>query len=142
MKLNTKLLNESKLSLSKNMTYHLKNNIGLDENVFRIGSEEYVNIITEAAKLHRKGFLSLTEGELFLTENVGGYGEYEGQRVPLNIPFKINEQRDKETIFGVFVDGGTKVKRVVFTESMDENRISDYALKNDISILDDFINAL
>lgn len=144
MRLLKKILKESNgENISKSMKYHLVNKIPLNENIYRIGSKKYVDLIVEARNLNSKGFLELSGSELFLAKNVGAYGKYKGERVPLNIPFKINESKDKEIIFGVFVNEGTKTKRVVFTKSMDRNIVSEYAISNKcLDVLEDFINSI
>ena len=85
------LLTESKLTevLTKGLQHHLKTGKPLYENVFRPGSEEYFNTIRQARTLMNKGVLTelcLEDMELLFETEVGEYGEYSGQKVPLDFP--------------------------------------------------------
>ena len=85
------LLTESKLTevLTKGLQHHLKTGKPLYENVFRPGSEEYFNTIRQARTLMNKGVLTelcLEDMELLFETEVGEYGEYNGQKVPLDFP--------------------------------------------------------
>lgn len=85
------LLTESKLTevLTEGLRYHLDTKTPLYENVYRPGSEAYFNTIKQARHLLSKGILTelcLEDMELLFETEVGEYGEYEGQKVPLDFP--------------------------------------------------------
>ena len=88
---------ESKTPISEGLRYHIDNNISLQENVFRIGSKKYLQLFAEARMLHEWGNISLDENSKFLIENtdIGKFGVYEGEKVPLDLP-KLNEEEDLE----------------------------------------------
>lgn len=88
---------ESKTPISEGLRYHIENGISLQENVFRIGSKKYLQLFAEARMLLEWGNISLDENSKFLIENtdIGKFGVYEGEKVPLDLP-KLNEEEDLE----------------------------------------------
>ena len=70
--------------LSENMKYHIQNNISVFEGVFRPGSESFYELLTEA----RNNTHLLSEDDKYIFENtdIGLFGEYEGEKVPLDLP--------------------------------------------------------
>ena len=89
------LLTESKLTevLTEGMKYHLDTKTPLYENVYRPGSEAYFSTIKQARHLLNKGLLSevcLEDMELLFETEVGEYGMFEGEKVPLDFPM-VNE---------------------------------------------------
>lgn len=109
------------------MIHHLKNDIPLYENVFRMGSEAYFQLIEEARFLHSKGYLILDEAEEeLISTDIGKFALYEGVEVPLDYPM-VNEaeyqgkdvelnkpKRGGSKKFYVYVKDGDKVKKVSF----------------------------
>jgi hypothetical protein len=64
--------------------YHKENQIPVYDSIFRYGSEGYFALIEE----YRKSDLELTEEEKdFLDSDIGKFGIYEDQEVPLDLPF-------------------------------------------------------
>ena len=94
----TLILKESKFihtPISEGLKYHIDNQIPLSENIYRIGSKEYMKLYTEARSLYSRGKLDVSEADkYFLTEtHVGSFGIFEGKRVPLDIPM-LNEEQE------------------------------------------------
>ena len=84
-------LNESKqyeMPISENMRYHLDNKIQIHDNMFRPGSKSHIELIHEARLLWKKGIIELKETDKYLFENtdLGRFGIYEGEVVPLDLP--------------------------------------------------------
>ena len=82
--------------LSENMQYHVINNIPIHENIFRMGSKSYFNLINEARDLQEQNKVSfLNENDMWIINNtdLGYYDYYKGKKVPLDYPleFVINE---------------------------------------------------
>lgn len=75
------------------LNYHLKHKLPLSENIYRYSSNAFLQLFTEARNLHRDGFLQLCEADRVLLEqtNIGEYGLYEGQQVPLDLPMAYEE---------------------------------------------------
>ena len=83
---------ESKTPISEGLRYHIENGISLQDNVFRIGSKKYLQLFAEARMLNEWQTISLDENSKFLIENtdIGKFGIYEGEKVPLDLPM-LNE---------------------------------------------------
>ena len=89
------LLTESKLTevLTEGLRYHLDTKTPFYETVYRPGSEAYFSTIKQARHLLSKGILTelcFEDMELLFETEVGEYGVYEGQKVPLDFPM-MNE---------------------------------------------------
>ncbi len=89
---------ESKAPISEGLRYHIENGISLQENVFRIGSKKYLQLFAEARILNEWGTIQLDENSRHLVENtdIGKFGIFEGERVPLDIPMSLNESELEE----------------------------------------------
>jgi len=83
------LLNEM---ASIELNYHIQNNKGLDENVFRPGSNKFFELFREARDLYHLGIYKLNENEEFYIKHteLGEFDLYENNFVPLDFPM-INE---------------------------------------------------
>jgi hypothetical protein len=84
-------LNESKqyeMPISENLRYHLDNKIQIHDNVFRPGSKAHIELIHETRLLWKKGVIELQDidKKLFETTDIGRFGMYEGEVVPLDYP--------------------------------------------------------
>ena len=81
------------------LNYHLKHGLPLSENIYRYSSNAFIQLFTEARTLHRDGYLDLCEEDRILLEttDIGEYGMYEGQKVPLDLPM-IDEEVGQEII--------------------------------------------
>ena len=95
------VLKESKFvhtPISEGLKYHIDNQIPLSENIYRIGSKEYMKLYSEARALYSRNKLDVSEDDkYFLTEtHVGDFGMFEGKRVPLDIPV-LNEYYDEDS---------------------------------------------
>ena len=89
------VLKESKFvhtPVSDGLKYHIDNKIPLNENIYRIGSKEYMKLYEEARSLYSRNKLNVNKDDkYFLTEtHVGNFGIFEGKKVPLDIPM-LNE---------------------------------------------------
>ena len=77
-------------NISENLKYHIRNQISLNESVFRYGSKSHFDLINEARKLHNKGAQFDPYSKYILETDMGTMGLYEGEEVPLDFPM-INE---------------------------------------------------
>ena len=85
------VLNESlstKIVMTENMKYHIENKLPITENLFRYGSEAFLDMWAEARFLFSRNAIHVNDldKEILLETNLGEYGIYEGQKVPLDIP--------------------------------------------------------
>lgn len=93
------MLNENlgaKITMTENMSYHVNNKKPLTENTFRYGSDAFLDLWAEARYLYSRDAIHLSgEDKKIITEtNLGDYGLFEGQMVPLDLPMieeELNE---------------------------------------------------
>ena len=80
---------------SENLQYHINEGLTLSENVFRIYSDEFFNLINEVRNLYQLGMIHLNEEDKWIvTSDIGKTGVYEGDTVWLDIPFEIEDDED------------------------------------------------
>lgn len=87
--------------VSEHLSYHIKNKLPLTESVFRTGSDAYIELIKEARHLWKMGGYEPKIHEIeILQSNIGQFGIYEGERVPLDIPMlndvELSEAKEKK----------------------------------------------
>jgi len=90
----TKKMNVSEQTIvSENLKYHIENNISLNENIFRIYSKNYFDLINEARDLYENGLLELSDDDIWLIETDLGKFDYleTGEKVWLDVPFELPE---------------------------------------------------
>ena len=70
------------------LRYHLDNNLTLSENIYRYSSDAFIQLFKEARNAWRNDKIQLSEAdtELLETTDIGEYGDYNGMRVPLDLP--------------------------------------------------------
>ena len=126
-------------SVSKELNYHLDNNISLSENIFRIYSEKYFDLINEVRELYNQDKIKLNEDDTWIVESDLGKkvklsngdevyldapiyedevneilseAKHHGKNVKLNSPFRTPGGPKK---FAVYVkSGGGNIKKVTF----------------------------
>ncbi len=82
------ILSEELHNMSEGLKYHIINEKPLTENVFRIYSEKYFDLVNEARDFYNKGFIQLSGQDLEMVESdLGLTGIYENEEVYLDIPF-------------------------------------------------------
>ena len=101
-------------NITEELNHHLDNNIPLNENLFRVGSEKYYQLFREARNLYYEGLIDLEGTDKYLIEetDIGEFAEYEGQIVPLDCPMiedddEIEEEK-KDPPIGKPMKGGPK----------------------------------
>ena len=103
-------------NFSEELNYHLVNSMPITENIFRPGSDKFFSVLEEARYFFDEGSL-LLEGidkELYETSDIGRFDEFEGVRVPLDIPMESIEEINEAEYKGKEVElnkpkrGGTK----------------------------------
>lgn len=101
------VLNES-VQISEGLEYMIRENVTLDENIYRPYSDEYFNLINEVRDLYENKKITLCEDDEWLVRtDVGKTAIYEGDTVWLDIPFEIEEE---EYILSEAEYRGRKVK--------------------------------
>lgn len=80
---------------SENLIYHINEGLTLSENVFRIYSDEFFNLINEVRNLYQLGLIHLNEEDKWIVNsNIGETALYEGETVWLDIPFEIEDDEE------------------------------------------------
>ena len=84
------VMNESKepVFISEGMFYHIENNLPLNESIYRPQSVMFLKLFVEARNLYEAKRLVLCESDKYYFDNtdVGTFGEYNGIKVPLDLP--------------------------------------------------------
>lgn len=104
------------VDISKELQYHIENNIPLSENVFRTYSDKFFSLINEVRELYDKNKIRLTENDIWVVESDLGKKVIleNGQEVWLDIPVEdtepINEAeyQGKDVKLNYPMRGGTK----------------------------------
>jgi len=98
-------------NLSEGIKYHVSHQIPLYDNVYRVHSEAYYNLYSEARSLLKQGVLLLGEADRKMIEetDIGEYGFYLGQKVPLDSPI---EEADSEYDVNQLQEAEYKGKKV------------------------------
>jgi hypothetical protein len=112
------MLNESKqynAPISEEMRYHISNKIQIHENIFRPGSKSHIELIHEARILWKQGIIELLaeDKKLFENTDLGRFGMFEGEIVPLDLPMMeietlTEEEKKKQPALGKPHRGGSK----------------------------------
>jgi hypothetical protein len=78
--------------------YHIENHLPIYENVFRAGTDLHFRLIECFKELYEnKIYIPLDEDEESLLQtDIGTWGIYEGQRVPLDYPMYVMEESEPE----------------------------------------------
>jgi len=118
--------------VSKELWYHVKNNISLEECVFRYGSPKYFTIINEARLLQCEQNVNFdNQTRALLETDLGKFGTYKGEEVALDFPLInqdfLNEAKKKKKdppigkpkrggpkAYYVYVRDKGKIKKVTF----------------------------
>jgi len=103
-------LNESKqynAPISEGLRYHIDNKLNLQETVYRPGSKAHIELIHEARLLWKQGIIEVagTDKQLFENTDLGRFGMYEGQIVPLDFPLMVYEDHYQPILEDIAIFG-------------------------------------
>ena len=84
-------------ALSEGLRYHIDRGVGVDRNIFRPESESFFELFREVRNLSTLGLYQLNESERELIEetDIGEWGVFEGEQVPLDFPMLYEEDIDE-----------------------------------------------
>ena len=87
------------------LQYHVDNGLSLHEHVYRYSSEAFVNLFAEARDAWRDGYITLNEEDekLLETTDIGEYGDYNGMKVPLDLPM-VSSKYNPLFEIGAYID--------------------------------------
>lgn len=99
--------------ISEGLKFHMHENIPISTNIYRRGSHKYFSLLNEARKLYREGVIELHHeiDKMYIEElQVGEWAMYEGQMVPLDYPFLLEDYRLENDTIAEAEYQGKKVK--------------------------------
>ena len=97
------------VQISEELSYHIENKIPLNENIFRVYSDKFFNLINEVRSLYNKNLISLNENDIWIIESDLGKKVLleNGDEVWLDAPIY---ETDLEDILTEAKKGGKNVK--------------------------------
>lgn len=101
--------------ISEGLRYHLNNRISINESIYRPGSEAHINLLAETRELYDNGLIELNrmDWELFETTDIGRFGTFKGQVVPLDV-------------FLIEYDGGKYDETDDIEDEIDVDEVEEY----------------
>jgi len=123
-------------NISESLKYHLDNNKPITENIFRPGSEAFYEVIKEARELFDLGKVNLcdVDKELYESTEIGKFGMFNGELVPLDLPMEnIEEIREEAEYHGKEVKlnyptrGGATKKYQVYVKNPKTGKVKKIA---------------
>ena len=119
---------EASKILSRGLQHHLRNGVPISENIYRPGSDEFFKLFKEIRNLHKRGLYELDESEVYFIKelDIGEFGIYDGEVVPLDFPLLVVDELDEAKYKGKKVElnkpkrGGGKAYVYVKTKKKDK----------------------
>ncbi len=109
-----------KESISEGLQYHIENKIPIRENIYRFGSDSYLNLLKEVRSLYFKGELKLGKlDEEYVVSDIGTKDVYNGEEIWLDIPIsseKLNEAKHNGREVSVNSPGKSGGKNYVYVK--------------------------
>jgi hypothetical protein len=91
--------------VSEHLQYHIDNKLSLTNNVFRVYSESYFDLVNEVRNLWEKELISLNEEDTLMVESdLGRTAIFEGETVYLDAPVFEEEEINEAEYRGRNVD--------------------------------------
>tara|TARA_E500000331_G_scaffold337432_1_gene365531 strand:- start:1389 stop:2015 length:627 start_codon:yes stop_codon:yes gene_type:complete len=106
------VLSNKKNILSEGLKFHIRENIPVSTNIYRRGSDKYFDLFNEARQMYNDGVIELNHAidKMYISElDVGKWALYNGNMVPLDFPFLLEEHEENDTIAEAMYKG-KKVK--------------------------------
>ena len=122
------------IKISKELQYHIDNNLPLTENIFRVNSEKFYQLVNEVRELFNNDKIRLTENDIFLVETDLGKSVKlsNGETIWLDAPI-VEEEMINETIkldikVGDTLMGGKFKNKKVVVKTIDKNEKGDITI--------------
>jgi len=85
--------------VSDSLKYHIENNLSLTDNIYRVYSEAYFNLVNEVRQLWESGLINLNEEDTLMVESdLGKKVKINGEIVYLDAPFIYEEETEQDII--------------------------------------------
>jgi hypothetical protein len=89
---NPTLVLKKDVKISESLNYHIENNLSLTNNIYRVYSTGYFNLVNEVRDLYKQDLIELNEEDTLMIESdLGKAIIIEGQEVYLDAPFLVDE---------------------------------------------------
>lgn len=86
------LILKEDVEISKELRYHIENDITLTNNVFRYYSQKYFDLVNEVRSLYEKGHIELNEEDTLMVESdTGKTVEIDGELIYLDTPYIMED---------------------------------------------------
>ena len=95
--LDKSLILKKETVVSEALQYHIDNGLNLTNNVFRVYSQGYFDLVNEVRELWKEGSIELNEeGTLMVESDLGKKVKVNGEIVYLDAPFMLDEETINE----------------------------------------------
>ena len=113
----SEFVNRQKAGLSEGLVYHIDNNISICESIYRPASKGHFQLLAEARKFYDMGSLTLSGIDEILYKNtdIGKFGLWEGEQVPLDFVFEA-EYKGRDVELNKPMRGGDTKKYFVYVK--------------------------
>lgn len=93
------LILKEDVQVSDSLKYHIENNLSLTDNIYRVYSEAYFNLVNEVRQLWESGLINLNEEDTLMVESdLGKKVKINGEIVYLDAPFIYEEETEQDII--------------------------------------------
>jgi gamma-glutamylcyclotransferase (GGCT)/AIG2-like uncharacterized protein YtfP len=126
----SQFINESQsVEVSESLNFHISNSLSIAESVYRPFSKSHLDLLKEARELFESKRLKLSglDNILFSTTDIGKFAVWEGNEVPLDVVFELDQLNEAEydgrkVELGKPMRGGSK-KYVVYVMNPSTKRV-------------------
>ena len=96
---NKSLILHGKPEISEALQYHIDNGLSLCENMFRVYSESYFDLVNEVRDLWKEGKIDLNEDDTDMVESdLGKRAKVNGKLVYLDAPFVYETEEEQDIL--------------------------------------------
>lgn len=110
LQLDRTLILTKKVEISESLQYHIDNGLSLTDNIFRVYSESYFNLVNEVRELYNEGLIDLNEEDQLMVESdLGKKVKIGKEYIYLDAPY-VYETETEEDILAEAKHRGKNVK--------------------------------
>lgn len=96
---NPSLLVKENIEVSPELKYHIDNGLTLTNNIYRVYSEGYFNLVNEVRDLYESNLILLnSEDRLMVESDLGKIVEINGQEIYLDAPYVLEYETEEDII--------------------------------------------
>jgi hypothetical protein len=94
--LNRSLILKENVEISDSLKYHVENELTLTNNIYRVYSEAYFNLVNEVRELWKNDKIKLNEEDTLMVESdLGKKVKIDGEVIYLDAPFLVEEEEEE-----------------------------------------------